>query len=184
MKLHLLATSTVIAAVAAVIVLHPLGALGREKGPDITVHFSPEGGVMKAVIREIRASKKSLDVGLYMLTSSKLSREIVSAHKRGVKVRVLLDKRMVSKWSKADTLEEGGVPLWLLYLKKNRDMISDPKFHHKFAVIDRETVITGSYNWTVMADESNHENLLVIRDRKLASAYTAVFEKALKLAQE
>ena len=39
-------------------------------------------------------------------------------------------------------------------------------------MIDGETVITGSFNFTKAAEESNAENLLVIHDRKLASLYT------------
>jgi len=39
-------------------------------------------------------------------------------------------------------------------------------------IIDGETVITGSFNFTKAAEESNAENLLVIRDKKLAEKYT------------
>lgn len=181
MKKYLVFVSGVTAVVLAMFLSGPTGALGRDEKPDVSVYFSPGGRVSKAVVAEIRRSKKSLDVGLYMLTSSRLAREIVAAHRRGVEVRVLLDERMVGKWSEADLLKEAGVDVGLIRLKKTADMSSDPKFHHKFAVIDGETVITGSFNWTVMADESNHENLLVVRDRKVARAYTAAFEKALKL---
>jgi len=38
-------------------------------------------------------------------------------------------------------------------------------------VIDGETVITGSFNFTKAAEENNAENLLVIRDRELAERY-------------
>jgi phosphatidylserine/phosphatidylglycerophosphate/cardiolipin synthase-like enzyme len=38
-------------------------------------------------------------------------------------------------------------------------------------IIDGETMITGSFNFTKAAEESNSENLLVIRDRKLADLY-------------
>ena len=38
-------------------------------------------------------------------------------------------------------------------------------------VIDGETAITGSFNFTKAAEESNAENLLVIRDKKLAEKY-------------
>ena len=41
--------------------------------------------------------------------------------------------------------------------------------HHK--VIDGETVITGSFNFTKAAEENNAENLLVIHDKKLAERY-------------
>jgi len=37
--------------------------------------------------------------------------------------------------------------------------------------IGGETVITGSFNFTKAAEENNTENLLVIRDKKLAERY-------------
>ncbi len=39
-------------------------------------------------------------------------------------------------------------------------------------ILDGAIVITGSYNWTVAADKENGENLLVIRDPRLAEVYT------------
>jgi phosphatidylserine/phosphatidylglycerophosphate/cardiolipin synthase-like enzyme len=36
----------------------------------------------------------------------------------------------------------------------------------------RKAVITGSFNFTKAAEENNAENLLVIRDKKLAEQYT------------
>ncbi len=38
-------------------------------------------------------------------------------------------------------------------------------------VIDGKTVVTGSFNFTKAAEESNAENLLVIRDREIAGRY-------------
>jgi phosphatidylserine/phosphatidylglycerophosphate/cardiolipin synthase-like enzyme len=43
--------------------------------------------------------------------------------------------------------------------------------HNKIMIIDGETVITGSFNFTKAAEEKNAENLLVIRDKKLAEQY-------------
>lgn len=39
-------------------------------------------------------------------------------------------------------------------------------------VIDRGTVITGSFNFTRTAEEKNAENLLIIRSKELAQLYT------------
>jgi phosphatidylserine/phosphatidylglycerophosphate/cardiolipin synthase-like enzyme len=44
-------------------------------------------------------------------------------------------------------------------------------------VIDGETVITGSFNFTKAAEENNAENLLIIYDKKLASTYTKNWEE-------
>jgi phosphatidylserine/phosphatidylglycerophosphate/cardiolipin synthase-like enzyme len=44
-------------------------------------------------------------------------------------------------------------------------------------IIDRETMITGSFNFTKAAEEKNAENLLIIRDKALAKVYTENWEK-------
>ena len=48
-----------------------------------------------------------------------------------------------------------------------------PIAHNKIMIIDGETVITGSFNFTKQAEEHNAENLLVIHDRGLAERYLA-----------
>jgi phosphatidylserine/phosphatidylglycerophosphate/cardiolipin synthase-like enzyme len=50
------------------------------------------------------------------------------------------------------------------------------RMHHKFIVIDFDKptarVFLGSYNFSIPADEKNGENLLLIRDRRIAVSYT------------
>jgi phosphatidylserine/phosphatidylglycerophosphate/cardiolipin synthase-like enzyme len=52
---------------------------------------------------------------------------------------------------------------------------SGTRMHHKFVVIDFDKptarVYMGSYNFSVAADTSNGENLLLIRDRRIAVSY-------------
>jgi phosphatidylserine/phosphatidylglycerophosphate/cardiolipin synthase-like enzyme len=52
---------------------------------------------------------------------------------------------------------------------------SGTSMHHKFVVLDFETadarVWCGSYNFSYSADCTNGENLLLIKDRKIATAY-------------
>jgi len=43
--------------------------------------------------------------------------------------------------------------------------------HKRSMIIDGETVITGSFNLTKAAEENNAENLLIIKDKDLASKY-------------
>ena len=42
--------------------------------------------------------------------------------------------------------------------------------HDKIMIIDRQTVITGSFNFTKAAEEKNAENLLIIQSPELAKA--------------
>jgi phosphatidylserine/phosphatidylglycerophosphate/cardiolipin synthase-like enzyme len=49
--------------------------------------------------------------------------------------------------------------------------------HNKIIIIDGETVVTGSFNFTKSAEQSNAENLLIIRDKALAETYTNNWNK-------
>ena len=50
-----------------------------------------------------------------------------------------------------------------------------PRMHHKFVVIDFDKpsarVYFGSYNFSNPADRKNGENLLIVRDRRIAVSY-------------
>jgi phosphatidylserine/phosphatidylglycerophosphate/cardiolipin synthase-like enzyme len=58
--------------------------------------------------------------------------------------------------------------------------LSPPIAHNKVIIIDGETVITGSFNFTKAAEENNAENLLVIHDKKLAERYTKNWDEHAK----
>jgi phosphatidylserine/phosphatidylglycerophosphate/cardiolipin synthase-like enzyme len=51
------------------------------------------------------------------------------------------------------------------------------KMHHKFTVVDRRIVLTGSYNYTTSATEANRENLVRIESYRVAGDYLAEFER-------
>jgi phosphatidylserine/phosphatidylglycerophosphate/cardiolipin synthase-like enzyme len=51
-------------------------------------------------------------------------------------------------------------------------------------IIDKETVITGSFNFTKAAEERNAENLLILRSKELAERYIANWEKHKQHSQE
>ncbi|OFW04124.1 MAG: hypothetical protein A3G20_08945 [Acidobacteria bacterium RIFCSPLOWO2_12_FULL_59_11] len=43
--------------------------------------------------------------------------------------------------------------------------------HHKFAILDGQTAITGSYRWTIESDEENFEILVILHDTEVLEAY-------------
>jgi phosphatidylserine/phosphatidylglycerophosphate/cardiolipin synthase-like enzyme len=88
----------------------------------------------------------------------------VEAKKRGIDVTAILDKsNKTEQYSSADFLAHGGVPTYI----DSKHAIA----HNKIMIIDGETVITGSFNFTKAAQENNAENLLVLRDEKVAEEY-------------
>lgn len=127
------------------------------------VYFSPKGGVEKALVRLVDEASRQADIAMYAFTSERLAEALVQAHRRGVRVRVLLDPNFAeeSGFSQHEFLAANGV-----------EVRSDPVhaeraglMHNKFLVVDGRVVATGSYNWTASADTTNDENIIVLRNQ-------------------
>ncbi|MGO8744785.1 MAG: phospholipase D family protein [Thermoguttaceae bacterium] len=138
-------------------------ALARAQ-PPIEVYFSPKGGCTDAVVRELNAAKATVLMQAYSFTSARIAKALLDARKRGVQVEVILDKsQKTEKYSEADFLANSGIP--------TRIDAQHAIAHNKVIVIDRATVISGSFNFTTAAESHNAENLLVIRSPKIAAKY-------------
>jgi len=57
-----------------------------------SVHFSPHGGCTAAVVETLGKAKATVLVQAYSFTSTPIAKALVEAHRRGVKVEVVLDK--------------------------------------------------------------------------------------------
>jgi phosphatidylserine/phosphatidylglycerophosphate/cardiolipin synthase-like enzyme len=57
------------------------------------------------------------------------------------------------------------------------------KLHHKLAIVDGHTVITGSFNWSPSAAHQNDEVLLVIHSPLLAAHFTREIDRLWKGAE-
>jgi phosphatidylserine/phosphatidylglycerophosphate/cardiolipin synthase-like enzyme len=132
----------------------------------IEIFFSPKGGCTDAIIKEVKSAKGSVRVQAYWFTSGSIAKALVEAHRRGVEVKVILDKSRTEKDNtQANVLIDGGVPTFI-----------DDKHttaHNKTVIIDGSVVITGSFNFTDQAEHENAETLLVIRDKKVADKFAA-----------
>jgi phosphatidylserine/phosphatidylglycerophosphate/cardiolipin synthase-like enzyme len=132
--------------------------------PVVEVNFSPKGGCTETVVDALNKARATVLVQAYSFTSAPIAKALVDAHKRGVGVKVLLDKsQRTEKYSSADFVAHAGIPTSI----DARHAIA----HNKIMVIDGATVITGSFNFTKAAEENNAENLLVIQDAALARKY-------------
>jgi len=136
----------------------------------IQVYFSPSDSPTTAIIETLDNAKESVHVQAYSFTSAPIAAALKRAHDRGVAVKVILDKSQVSdKYTSATFLKRAGIAMWI----DSKHAIA----HNKVMVVDGRTVITGSFNFTKSAEERNAENLLVIRDERIANRYLANWEK-------
>lgn len=139
--------------------------LAQEKAMAWEVYFSPNGKCTDAIITELNRAQNSILVQAYSFTSAPIAKALLNAHKRGVRVEVILDKsQRTQSYSSATFLFNVGIPVKI----DAQHSIA----HNKVMIIDGESVITGSFNFTKAAEEKNAENLLVIHEKELASLYT------------
>jgi len=140
------------------------------------VWFSEDEDLTTILTDHMGTATDTLDVAVYTFTSEPIRDAIIDADGRGVKVRVVIDG-----WETNDpiaaSLAEAGVPTKRAY------GYNDGIMHHKFAIVDTSSVATGSFNFTIAADESNDENLLVVSDPALAGQYTNAFDALWKRAE-
>jgi phosphatidylserine/phosphatidylglycerophosphate/cardiolipin synthase-like enzyme len=137
------------------------------------VVFSRTTPVAEMVERLLGAASVSIAAALYRLNSPRLGRALEDALSRGAQVRLLLDcNKYRESGVTRDWVTNRRVPVRLLYGRRGQGS----KMHHKFVILDGQTVLTGSYNWTLESEEQNYESLLILRDTYVVESYGKEFE--------
>ncbi len=138
--------------------------------PRAETYFSPGADCTRAIEGLLGHARRSAEVCVFTITDDRLSDALHDAHWRGVAVRIITDNdKAVDLGSDVDRLARAGIPV--------RVDRTPYHMHHKFAIIDGRTLLTGSYNWTRGAARDNEENLIVVDDRRLVSPFAETFEQ-------
>jgi phosphatidylserine/phosphatidylglycerophosphate/cardiolipin synthase-like enzyme len=142
----------------------------EEPVPSDEVYFSPGDHCPNKITSLLRLARRSADICVFTITDDRITDAILEAHRRGVTIRIITDnEKSEDLGSDIDRLEQSGVPL--------RVDRTEHHMHHKFAVFDDRTAVTGSYNWTRSAAKYNEENLVVTHDRGLIDAFGEAFRR-------
>jgi phosphatidylserine/phosphatidylglycerophosphate/cardiolipin synthase-like enzyme len=149
---------------------------GLAQAGSIRVYFSPRGGCTDAILSEINQAKTEILLQAYSFTSTPIAQALIRAHQRGVKISAVLDKsNRGKKYSAATFLQNLGIPVFI----DGQHAIA----HNKIMIIDNRVVITGSFNFTIAAENKNAENLLILDDLPdLTRAYRENFHNHLRHA--
>ncbi|MDX2161737.1 MAG: phospholipase D-like domain-containing protein [bacterium] len=136
----------------------------------VEVYFAPETNVLPVLEREINAARQSIRFMAFSFTIDEMADAILNRADRQVSVRGIFETvGSETRFSELTPLYCGGLDV--------RQDGSAFILHHKVFIIDDTTVLTGSFNFSASATESNDENLMIIRDRDLAAQYLAEFER-------
>ncbi|MBM7553790.1 phospholipase D-like domain-containing protein [Thalassobacillus pellis] len=127
--------------------------------------------VKKHLISIIEETKDSLDIAIFLFTEKDFILPLCRAAQRGVDVRVISDRKQSLKPKQAENIRvliDNGIPV------KVNDY--DGSMHLKVMIADKKLVTAGSYNFTYSAENKNDEVVVVIRDKKIAEEWQALFE--------
>ena len=117
------------------------------------------------IAQHLSTAERSIDLALFVFSAQALTDVLARRVQSGVAIRLLADPGFASR-SFSEVLDLLGVALPDRFCKLeqgNRPLAKalkgagtprlarGDKLHHKFAVIDRKTVITGSFNWSPSA---------------------------------
>ncbi|MFD2245360.1 phospholipase D-like domain-containing protein [Pontibacter ruber] len=135
--------------------------------------FSPGNDCLNAILDSITTAEYSLKICVFTISDDRITAAIKQAHASGIEVKLLTDnEKLFDKGSDIRELAAAGI--------ETRVDVTQNHMHHKFALIDNEALLTGSYNWTRSAANYNHENLLVTNQRDLVTAYLVEFDRLWK----
>lgn len=125
------------------------------------VYFS---NLQDCVVRNINNARLSVVAVQCWFTNPEIFNSLVKALKRKVRISVALDYNTIN-------FNSNGLDFRLLEREGATILVftGDGLLHHKFAVIDSQVVISGSYNWT---RSRLSDNLLVINDTHIARQFT------------
>ena len=178
---------------------------GKESRPLQTVHhddiridvlFPPHSPKdadhgLNLIGRILDTAQQTIDMALFVFSAQSLTNVLAERQDAGVGIRLLADPGFASR-SFSEVLDLLGLALpdRFCKLEAGNQPLTTPikgigtprlargdKLHHKFAVIDHKTVITGSFNWSPSAAHTNDETLLVIHSPQLAKHFTREMDR-------
>ena len=134
------------------------------------VYFSPGDDCPQIIINQLERASRSIDICVFTITDNRIADAIRDAFVRGIAVRVISDNdKSLDPGSDIERLKGLGVPVRIDQTQHH--------MHHKYAVFDQKTTLTGSYNWTRSADKHNDENFVITSEPTINRAYLGHFER-------
>ena len=128
--------------------------------------------IEQVVLDNFEKSKKSIVIVVAWFTNNRIVEKLIQLKRRNesLSIQILVDENDINQKYFfnifTERLIEAGIEI-------KRQKVT--KFNHnKFSIIDEEIIMTGSYNYTKRAN-TNHENIIVDSNERIAKYYKRVF---------
>lgn len=163
----------------------------------VAVQFSPSRAAIPwnqtsngLIGQTLGDAKQAIAMALFVFSDQQLVNGLEPLQQQGVEIRALIEPGFAYR-SYSEGLDMMGIALAedCKYEPENHPWRSPitsvgvPRLapgdmlHHKFGVVDQQTVITGSHNWTTAADRGNDETLLIVHNPVVAAHFQREFER-------
>lgn len=137
---------------------------------NVRVYFAPHPQLEDEIIRYIQEAQQSIRIAMFAYTNDKIHKALLDAMTRGVNIQALWGNRTQRDCDVSEIDE-------MLQLNIGYIVPIAGAMHHKFVLIDDQRLITGSANWSANGVKYNDENILVIENPALVSAYNNHFNQ-------
>lgn len=144
--------------------------------------FAPNDDLRAELLHYISNASGRIYIAVYMITDRQIANALLAAKKRGVEIEIIVDVNCLKdRSSKIPLLAAHGSTIFLFNPTADQGSKSGSLMHHKFALFSNvkgmHVVWTGSYNFTRAASETNQENVLVIKKKKIFDQYLNQFNR-------
>ncbi len=149
-------------------------ALGENS--EISVIFAPEADEIATLVAEIAAAEQAIRFMTFVFSLEELAAALLEQAPNITLQGIFEARNSTASWSQLPALHCAGAAM---RRDGNRYIL-----HHKVFIIDADTVITGSFNFSNSAAKSNDENIVIIRDAAIASLYLEEWQRLWHSAEE
>jgi phosphatidylserine/phosphatidylglycerophosphate/cardiolipin synthase-like enzyme len=139
-------------------------------GTRVTVYFAPEDAVVPAIIAALQRARRSIRFMAFSFTIDEIANVMAEKKAAGLTVQGIFE-------STGSEQEASELPLMFCNGIDVRQDGTSFFLHHKVMIIDNNTVIVGSFNFSANATNSNDENMLIIQDSDLGRLYRDEFNR-------
>jgi phosphatidylserine/phosphatidylglycerophosphate/cardiolipin synthase-like enzyme len=142
---------------------------------DINCFFSSTDNISEIITSQILNAKINIFLAMYTLTDRGLIDALKERRQNGIDILSIFDEAQLTKFSN------------IIFELNNADIVfktigkAASRMHHKFLIIDKNKVITGSFNWTHQANKSNMENIIIVENQNIVKKYMDEFDRIWQL---
>ena len=139
-------------------------------GIPVENYFAPEDEVGAKITEKLEKATSSVYFMAFSFTDDRMGKVLREKARKGVTVKGVFETTgSETKYSEFGALLKAGIDV--------RQDGNPYLMHHKVFIIDEKIVITGSFNFSAGADESNDENIVILEDPAIARVFLAEFQR-------